>query len=130
MKTVKSGTAIIVEPKRTAQKGGPMSDLIDRQAAIEAIESITSSMSVCINKDECHGMKRMQRQAVNELANIPSAQPTLYRYDIEYLEVIADVLRKENLSPERIAEWLMDIDRIIAIVRDEFAETLRWVLQD
>ena len=49
-------------------------DLISRQAAIEAVEHITSSMSICVNTDECHGMKRMQRQAVIELANLPSAQ--------------------------------------------------------
>ena len=52
-----------------------MSDLISRQAAIDAVEHITSSMSVCVNADECHGMKRMQRQAVIELANLPSEQP-------------------------------------------------------
>lgn len=52
-----------------------MSDLIERQTAIDAVEHITSSMSVCVNTDECHGMKRMQRQAVIELANLPSAQP-------------------------------------------------------
>ena len=52
-----------------------MSDTISRQAAIDAVEHITSSMSVCVNTDECHGMKRMQRQAVIELANLPSAQP-------------------------------------------------------
>ena len=51
-----------------------MDDLISRQAAIDAVEHITSSMSVCVNSDECHGMKRMQRQAVIELANLPSAQ--------------------------------------------------------
>ena len=56
-----------------------MSDLISRQAAIDAIEFITSSMSVCVNTDECHGMKRMQRQAVIELANLPSAQPEIIR---------------------------------------------------
>ena len=50
-------------------------DVISRAAAIDAIEHITSSMSVCVNTDECHGMKRMQRQAVIELANLPSAQP-------------------------------------------------------
>ena len=49
--------------------------LISRQAAIEAVEHITSSMSGCVNTDECHGMKRMQRQAVIELVNLPSAQP-------------------------------------------------------
>lgn len=52
-------------------------DLIYRQAAIDAVEHITSSMSVCVNTDECHGMKRMQRQAVIELANLPSAQPEI-----------------------------------------------------
>lgn len=52
-----------------------MKDLIERQTAIEAVEHITSNMSVCVNTDECHGMKRMQRQAVIELANLPSAQP-------------------------------------------------------
>lgn len=52
-----------------------MADLIERQVAIDAVEHITSSMSVCVNSDECHGMKRMQRQAVIELANLTSAQP-------------------------------------------------------
>lgn len=52
-----------------------MDDLISRQAAIDAVEHITSSMSVCVNSDECHGMKRMQRQTVIELTNLPSAQP-------------------------------------------------------
>lgn len=54
-------------------------DTISRQAAIDAVEYITSSMSVCVNSDECHGMKRMQRQAVIELANLPSAQPEVIR---------------------------------------------------
>jgi hypothetical protein len=53
----------------------PKEDLISRKEAIDAVEHITSSMSVCVNTDECHGMKRMQRQAVIELANLPSAQP-------------------------------------------------------
>ena len=97
-----------------------MSDLIDRQAAIDAFDSYILDETTDLNGNTVREV----------LENLPSAQPTFYRYDIEYLEVIADVLRKENLSPERIAEWLMDIDRIIAIVRDEFAETLRWVLQD
>ena len=50
-------------------------DMVSRRAAIDAVECITSSMSICLNEDECHGMKRMQRQAILELANMPSAQP-------------------------------------------------------
>lgn len=54
-------------------------DLLRRQDCIETIEEITSSMSVCVNTDECHGMKRMQRQAVLEIANMPAAQPEIIR---------------------------------------------------
>lgn len=54
-----------------------------------------------------------------------SAQPTLYGYNIEHLELIARVLQKEDLPPERIVEALTDIGRIVAIVKDEFEETLR-----
>ena len=63
-----------------------MDDLISRRDAIEAIEGITSNMSVCVNQDECHGMKRMQRQAVLEITNLPYEEPEFYDYsDIEPL---------------------------------------------
>lgn len=52
-----------------------MSDLISRQAAIEAVAELASSMSVCISVDECHGMKRMQGMAVRALDDLPSVQP-------------------------------------------------------
>ena len=55
-------------------------DCISRQRAIDAIEHITTSMSICVNSDECHGMKRMQRQAVIELANMPAIQPKRGRW--------------------------------------------------
>ena len=54
-------------------------ELITKQQAIDAIEHITTSMSICVNSDECHGMKRMQRQAVIELANMPPIQPEIVR---------------------------------------------------
>ena len=51
-----------------------MKDPIERQDAIDAVENITSSMSVCINRDECHGMRRMQRRAVIALEDLLPAQ--------------------------------------------------------
>lgn len=59
---------------------------------------------------------------INEL---PSAQPTLYGYNIEHLVLIARVLQKENFPPERITEMLTDIGRFVAIVIDEYEESLR-----
>ena len=68
-----------------------------------------------------HGL----RLAENAIEQLPSAQPTLHGYNIEHLELIARVLQKEDLPPERVVEALTDIGRIVAIVRDEFEETLR-----
>ena len=95
-----------------------MNDLISRRAAIKAVDELPN----CYN-----GYSDTYDKAyiIGVLEELPSAQPTLYGYDIEHLELIANVLRKENLPPERIAEVLTDIGRIVSMVIDEFEETLR-----
>lgn len=65
---------------------------------------------------------------VSEAIN-PSAQPKLYGYPVEHLAMIATVLQKENLPPERVAEMLSDVGRIVEMVRDEFEEKLRKALE-
>ena len=89
-----------------------MDDLISRRDAIDAIEKNAYRHTYL-------------DQIVGIIKTLPSAQPTLYGYDIEHLKLIANVLQKENLPPERVTDALMDIGRIVAIVRDEFEETLR-----
>ena len=90
-----------------------MSDLIERQVAIDAVEHITSSMSVCVNTDECHGMKRMQRQAVIELANLPSAQPErLTDDDFETIRIHLSAF-KERLCNQHRWEEAEEYQRII-----------------
>ena len=49
----------------------------------------------------------------------------IHGYDIKHLMIIAEILRKENLPPERITEVLTDIGRIVSMVRDEFEEMLQ-----
>lgn len=56
------------------------------------------------------------------IRNMPTAEPTLYGYSIKHLEAIAIILQKENLPPDRVAEAITDIDRIVTIVIDEFKE--------
>ena len=101
-----------------------MSDLISRQAAIEAIEQMQMPIMRSEFPEEQFVFTGMS-EALQAIKDLPSAQPTLYGYDIKHLELIAYVLRKENLPPEKITEMLMDIGRIVAMVRDEFEETLR-----
>lgn len=52
-----------------------MSDLIDRQVAIDMIAKLPSTMSVCLSLEECGGMKRMQRMVIRKLDEIPSVTP-------------------------------------------------------
>ena len=107
-----------------------MRDLIDRAAAQTELQFAARRYTVAY---EAHGEGRTVwsenlisvTDAMNALRNVPAAEPTLYGYNIEHLELIARVLQKENLPPERIVEALTDIGRIVAIVRDEFEEMLR-----
>ena len=104
-------------PKPTAEsvQNVKNEDLILRKAAIEAVD--TSSLNLYDPEENW-----MMQDRIREL---PSAQPTLCGYNIEHLILIANVLQKENLPPERVAEALNDISRIVEIVRAEFEETLR-----
>lgn len=89
----------------------PCEDCVSRQAAIDAAWNTIPSDWFDI--------------LAPKLEALPSAQPTLCGYDIEHLILIADVLRKENLPPERVVEALTDIGQIVSIVKDEFEESLR-----
>ena len=102
----------------------PSNDCISRQAAID-----TACKSCNITRDyhKCDGYSEgsLWCDEVVALRALPSAQPTLYGYDIEHLKLIANVLQKENLPAERVTDALMDIGRIVAIVRNEFEETIK-----
>ena len=99
-------------------------DLISRQAAIDAADRADyTGLAV-------EDVKKVTDEVVKELKKLPSVQPTLYGYNIEHLELIAKVLQKEDLPPERVTEALTDIGRIVAIVKDEFEETLRRAVQN
>lgn len=108
-----------VSEAQRANQSVQSTDTISRQGAIDAIYKCTdiyiNNLPIMIDKAETY-------KAISEL---PSAQPTLCGYDIKHLMIIAEVLRKENLPPERVAEALTDIGRIVSIVRAEFEEELK-----
>ena len=97
-----------------------MTDLISRKAAIEVLRNrwLKTRNYEGIGED-------IAEECEIYLKTLPSAQPTLYGYPVEHLALIARVLQKENFPPERIAEKLSDVGRIVEMVRDEFEETLR-----
>lgn len=65
-----------------------MSDPIERQDAIDAVIEIPSGMSICLNIDECHGMKWMQERVIGTIENLPSAESEVVLCkDCEYLDI-------------------------------------------
>ena len=92
-----------------------MNDSINRQAAIDMIKNHKSDFST--EKDY-----RTARACVNA---VPPAQPTLNGYNIKHLLLIAELLEKENLPPERVSDALHNIGQVVAIVKKEYEEALR-----
>ncbi len=50
-----------------------MKEYIERDAAIDFVASIVSSMSVCVSKDEWRGMDSMKKRAISALKDVPAA---------------------------------------------------------
>lgn len=106
-------------------------DLISRVAAIEAMEDVDwyhiNNDGQLIHGANSEGDEPLYKaeDVYKVLNDMPSAQPTLYGYPVEHLAMIARVLQKENLPPERVAEMLSDVGHIVEMARDEFEETLR-----
>lgn len=97
-----------------------MKDLISRQVVIDAIRKEYKGV---------HNANIDGDFLVDELefiiSKLPSEKPTLYGYNYHDLELIAIILQKENLPPERVVEALTDISRIVTVVFEEFQEALR-----
>ena len=96
-----------------------MSDTIYRQAAIDTLADMHCK------SDEDGYVWIIRSDAWARIDALPSAQPTLDGYNIEHLVLIAKLLEKENLTPERVSDALYDIGRVVAIAEKEFEETLR-----
>lgn len=96
-----------------------MNDMIERQVAIDAI------------RKEYGGIKNANMDGdflADEiefiLSKIPSAQPTLYGYNIEHLALIARVMQKENVTPEKAIECFEDLEKMFKIIIEEQKELI------
>lgn len=95
-----------------------MNDLISRQAALDALGNIDCSDGI--------GFRALKYDAINDAVTaikaLPSAQPTLYGYDIKLLAFIASVMAKEGMSPEEAVTILRDVNRVIEIMLEDMKE--------
>lgn len=117
-----------------------MGDLISRQSAIDALCSECQGRCIPCDNYPCGEVKAIEAlpsaqpepsDVARDIATIienekdmrvvlrNSEQTTLYGYDVQHLVIIANILKRESLSPENVGEILRDASRIYTIVRDE-----------
>lgn len=105
-----------------------MDDLISRQAAIEAIKSLYPDKPKINFMDNFSNWEEKNKQYIEceqTISNLPSAQPTLYGYKIEHLALIARVMEKEGVSPDKAVETFQNIVGIVQMIADEQKEIIR-----
>lgn len=97
-----------------------MDDLISRQEVLDYIDSMPSELTA-------DGRRMIRRIRLIEYIqdSIPSVQPTLYGYKIEHLALIARVMEKEGVSPEKAVETFQNIVGIVQMIADEQKEIIR-----
>lgn len=107
-----------------------MSDLISREAAIDALDAICER--------ECEYSKPQRAvmcgacrlgSAFDVVGELPSVQPTLYGYKIEHLAYIARVMEKEGVTADYAIRTFDDMSRAIKMIIDETQQKVEEALR-
>ena len=110
-------------------------DMISRQAAINVVRiakgkgeahRMLIQLPPAQPKDEC---EYWDSESSFCALHRPSAQPTLYGYDIKHLAFVASIMAKEGMSPEEAVTTFRDINRVIEIMLEDMKEMQENVLK-
>ena len=87
-------------------------DCISRQAAIEAMERF----------NVCGYVEEPWEKLRDALQELPTAEPTLYGYNIKHLAFVATVMEKEGVTAEYAARTFGDMSRASRMLIEELQE--------
>ena len=96
-----------------------MSDLISRQAAIDATwfePSYTDPLNVLT-------------EVRDRLKALPSAQFMLYGYSTDTLALAASIMAKEGITPEDAVTIFKDVNRMADLIVDEMKDSVQKTLE-
>ena len=107
-----------------------MSDLIYRQAAIEAVEKYDFDYPQYMGRFVTELLDATKKDLINDLSALPSAEPVLYGYNIDYLAMIAYTMKQNNVSPQEANEILKNTKCVIQMMHNEQEKILKRILDD
>ena len=87
--------------------------LIDADKVVEYLNHFNDRVDG--NEDFIYGVET----AIEIINKQPTVEPTLYGYKIEHLALIARVMQKEGVTPERAVQIFKDVQTIALKVIDE-----------
>ena len=61
----------------------------------------------------------------DRVCEMPPAQPTLYGYSIEFLAMVAEIMKKENVGPGEALQLFKSASYIAELVRAEWYENVQ-----
>ena len=99
-----------------------MSDLIDRQAALDALGE---EPPVWYDGEDEIAERDQWRRDVAAIKALPPAQPTLYGYSIESLAAVAEIMKKENVGPEEALQLFKNTTYIAGLIRAAWYENVQ-----
>lgn len=97
-------------------------DTISRQAAIDTAEWVYRA---------CEGNFLYYHDLlVAALMDLPSAQPTMYGYDIKTLAFVAGVMEQEGVTPEEAVATFRDIQKCVDYIWSDVHKTIQKSMDD
>lgn len=91
-------------------------DSISRRKAFEYFVTLWECIGTIMDRDEWEDV------CMTTANEIPSAQPTLYGYEIEHLAYIARVMQKEGVTAEYAVRTFGDMSRALRMLIEELQE--------
>lgn len=110
----------------------PNEDLISRQEVIEALFVNKEMLNRVLDNTDVVSTDREKyswglgliESNIEDIEELPSAQQTLYGYSIEHLALIARVMQKKNVTPEKAIDCFNDIETMMQMLIDERREII------
>jgi hypothetical protein len=115
------------QPEQQSFSCGQENDLISRKAAIDALRMDISIIPFAKAREY---VRAAIETIYNRLEELPSAQPTLYGYNVEHLAYIARVMEKEGVTAEYAVRTFDDMGRAIKMIMEEAREKVEEALNE
>ena len=110
----------IEERKEESAQNVLKDDSVSRKAAIDAVNGVIADYIPTL-----YGRyEALPLEMAKAIKRLPTAEPTLYGYNIKHLAFVATVMEKEGVTAEYAARTFDDISRILKMVIDEAREKI------